>query len=139
MKLIILTSCPLGEIALLEYQSSVRDDNRFGHYERSYEVERCASSIFQITLYGDTINPVGLIAVDSVSVSRINLTDAQRWQYRGKEKGRTYKGRGGKSGASHEQERCSHVAHFRNTLAAQSQPEGTWSVERMALSDVGVA
>ncbi|KYN07365.1 hypothetical protein ALC62_01567 [Cyphomyrmex costatus] len=38
-----------------------------------------------------------------------------------------------------EQERRSHVAHFRNTLAAQSQPEGTWSVERMALSDVGVA
>lgn len=47
--------------------------------------------------------------------------------------------RGGRSGTSHEQERRSHVVHFRNTLAAQSQPEGTWSVERMALSDVGVA
>lgn len=89
--------------------------------------------------YGDTVNLVGLIAVDSASVSRINLTDAQRWQYREKEKGRTYKAKGGRSGASYEQERRSHVAHFRNTLAAQSQPEGTWSVERMALSDVGVA
>ncbi|KYN40240.1 hypothetical protein ALC56_05185 [Trachymyrmex septentrionalis] len=91
-----------------------------------------------IVFYGDTVNPVGLIAVDSVSVSRINLTDAQRW-YREKEKGCIYKGKGRRSGTSHEQERRSHVVHFRNTLTAQSQPEGMWSVERMALSDVGVA
>lgn len=123
---------------LLEYQSSVRDNNRTLRI-RSYDVEWCASSIFQIIFYGNTVNLVGLIVVDSASVSRINLTDAQLWQYREKEKGRTYKGKGGRSGASHEQERRSHVAHFRNTLAAQSQPEGTWSVERMALSDVGVA
>ncbi|EGI62066.1 hypothetical protein G5I_09646 [Acromyrmex echinatior] len=94
--------------------------------------------IAPIVFYGDTVNPVGLIAVDSVSVSRINLTDAQRW-YREKEKGCIYKGKGRRSGTSHEQERRSHVVHFRNTLTAQSQPEGTWSVERMALSDVGVA
>ncbi|KYM91206.1 hypothetical protein ALC53_01618 [Atta colombica] len=96
------------------------------------------SRFCSIVFYGDTVNPVGLIAVDSVSVSRINLTDAQRW-YREKEEGCIYKGKGGRSGTSDEQERRSHVVHFRNTLTAQSQPEGTWSVERMALSDVGVA
>ncbi|EZA52640.1 hypothetical protein X777_08123, partial [Ooceraea biroi] len=61
----------------------------------------------------DSVNSIGLIAVDSVSLSRIRLTRVDR-------------------SAIREESRA-------NTLAAQSQPEGIWSVERMALRDVGVA
>lgn len=56
----VLRRVALGEIVLLEYQSSVRDDNRFGHYERSYEVERSALHLFSdypLRRYGKSRRP----------------------------------------------------------------------------------
>jgi len=73
---------PLREIALGQCPLNplVREDDRLERCRRIMRarMESCASSIFQLAFHVDCIS---LIAVDSVSLSRIRLTEAEHRQY----------------------------------------------------------
>jgi len=67
------------------------------------------------------------------SFALTNTFNGSRVSACGKNRARAQRVEVGRSGTGHEWERRSHVAHFGNTLAAQSRPGGAWSVERMVL------
>lgn len=89
---------------------------------RAKFTELRASSIFQAAVHVDSVNSVGLIAVDSVSGSRIHLTGAERWQYGGKTRSPAQRARSGRkwSGSRTEEmfARCSLQEYLSSSIPA---------------------